>query len=519
MTTTSEYSLHKLRVQGDKIMVGCFWCLAILSFALATLHDTWMVAWLGALPCAAVPTLLLAVRPGSVLSRLSNAAISMIFAALLIHQTHGMIEMHFSIFALLSFLLYYRDWKPLAVAAGVTTLHHFLFSYLQETTGSIWIFDHPPGIQMVLIHAAFVVWETGVLLYMSEVSRRDAVQSEELAEIGSFLAATSQSLDLTFRKSGAYSGVARSFNAFMDILEQALAGVGRNTNTIMNASQGLTAVSKEMSSDADKTANAAGVVSGAVSKVSDNLRTIARAAQKMSASVQEISAQAAAAAKVASAAVRAAESTNAAVARLGKSGQEIGQVIKVITSIAQQTHLLALNATIEAARAGEAGKGFAVVAREVKELASGTAKATEEISEKITTIQKDTASSVDAIREISETIAQISKISNAIEQTVNEQSETAVAMARDVAEAAQGGEQATVNIAFLTEIAMRTTQGAADTEIAAETLGDMATALRQLVGQFKYKVAAISISEENTEFPRLIERASAHSVAHQLQSI
>jgi methyl-accepting chemotaxis protein len=113
MAAASEFSLHRLRVQGDKIMAGCFWCLAILSFAIAGLYDTWMVSWLGALPCAIVPTFLVSVRPGSVLTRLSNAVISMVFAALLIHQTHGMIEMHFSIFALLSFLLYYRDWKPL----------------------------------------------------------------------------------------------------------------------------------------------------------------------------------------------------------------------------------------------------------------------------------------------------------------------------------------------------------------------------------------------------------------------
>lgn len=110
----------------------------------------------------------------------------------------------------------------------------------------------------------------------------------------------------------------------------------------------------------------------------------------MAASIKEIAKNATEAAKVATAAVKVAESTTVTVTKLGHSSGKIGQVIKVITSIAHQTNLLALNATIEAARAGEAGKGFAMVANEVKELAKETAKATDEIGPKIAAIQTDT---------------------------------------------------------------------------------------------------------------------------------
>jgi methyl-accepting chemotaxis protein len=160
-------------------------------------------------------------------------------------------------------------------------------------------------------------------------------------------------------------------------------------------------------------------------------------------------------------------------------------VIKVITSIAQQTNLLALNATIEAARAGEAGKGFAVVANEVKELAKKTAKATEDISRKIETIQIDAKAAVDSIGTISEVINQINGISNTIATAVEEQNATTNEMARNVSEAAHGSGEITSNIAGVAEAAESTSRGATDTQKAAQQLVETSTELRRLVEQFK----------------------------------
>ena len=160
-------------------------------------------------------------------------------------------------------------------------------------------------------------------------------------------------------------------------------------------------------------------------------------------------------------------------------------MIKVITSIAQQTNLLALNATIEAARAGEAGKGFAVVANEVKELAKETAKATEDISAKIETIQGDTKAAVQAIGNISSIINQVNAISATIATAVEEQNATTNEMARNVSEAARGSSEITQNIAGVAQAAESTTRGAGDTQQAAAELSKMGTALRELVTKFK----------------------------------
>ncbi len=205
----------------------------------------------------------------------------------------------------------------------------------------------------------------------------------------------------------------------------------------------------------------------------------------MSSTIQDIAKNATESARVAGEAVKTAETTNATISKLGVSSAEISQVIKVISSIDQQTNLLALNATIEAARAGESGKGFAVVANEVKELAKQTAKATEDISQKIAAIQSDTKGAVDAIATIGAVINQISDISSAIATAVQEQSATTNEMSRSVSEAAKGSTEITHNIAGVSQAAQGTSSSAHESMKAALQLAQMSTQLRGLVEQFR----------------------------------
>ena len=268
--------------------------------------------------------------------------------------------------------------------------------------------------------------------------------------------------------------------------------VGAVVQSVSGAANQLSQSSSRMSQIAVDTRTQAAAVNDAAEEAAGNVQTVASATEELSASIREISSQVSQSNQIASTAVDEANRTTELVSGLANASEKIGDVVTLIQDIAAQTNLLALNATIEAARAGDAGKGFAVVANEVKNLASQTARATDEISGQIGGIQGATREAVTAIGGIRETIGQISEISAAISAAVEEQGAATEEIARNVGQAAHGTSQVTSTIGDVTDSTGMVGDASNGVAQAAKELTGQAASLREQVDGFLRQIRSDS---------------------------
>ncbi|MFT4076728.1 MAG: methyl-accepting chemotaxis protein [Asticcacaulis sp.] len=324
---------------------------------------------------------------------------------------------------------------------------------------------------------------------ISALARRDELKSvvdslnifkanaEEKARLMAIEAATSKTREERARQ---MSELAERFRHeaqdMLDALGNAASDLDANGRTLLTIAQ----ENERRSQDAVSS----------IRNSADNVQNVASATTELSASIGVIGDQAVRSVEIAAEAVSEADRTNASMAELSRAADQIGEVVDLINAIAQQTNLLALNATIESARAGEAGKGFAVVASEVKSLAQQTAKATDEIRERIKDIQAAAQNGVSAIKGIGETIKHMNEIASSIADSVHQQGDATNEIARNVNEASDGTSMASSSVSQLSASAADTEKASTEMLGAANQLTQRTEAMGENIRRFLSELTA-----------------------------
>lgn len=279
-------------------------------------------------------------------------------------------------------------------------------------------------------------------------------------------------------------GFEKIVNQFDEKMTAALHSVDTSAGELDTSAQAMQEVTNSAKSQAETVVQEA-------NRASENVNTVAAATEEMKNSIDEISRQVSQSADITQNAVKEVEQTSHDIRCLSEASEKIDLVVSIITDIAEQTNLLALNATIEAARAGEAGKGFAVVVAEVKELASQTAKATDEIGTHIGAIQGASTKAVDSIAAIGETINSVDEIAASITASVQEQSSATSEISRSLDEASQGTNAVNANITRIAEAINQTLEAAEKIQISSQSLGESGTSMRTEVTDFLEEVKRV----------------------------
>jgi len=283
-----------------------------------------------------------------------------------------------------------------------------------------------------------------------------------------------------------YADMAAALAETLGNVRQSVQAIAERAGNLVQASADLTRVSSDLGVSATSTAEQSAAVASAVHQVSSNSSELGIAAAELSSAIGEIARNAAESARLGESSSAVVDAADASLGALGSASQAIGQVLSLITTIAEQTHLLALNATMEAARAGTAGRGFAVVATEVKSLAQQTADSTAQVRSQVEAMQRSAGQVVDTFHEVRNSIHAMNSSQSVIAAAVEEQTAVTNSMGHVVDQTAGDAAEIADRVVRLATAADATRTSAADVQRAASAVSEVAGDLDAVTRRFRY---------------------------------
>ena len=486
-------------LEGHKIFRVVIVVQLVIAAAIGVFTGELLPAFIFGVPIAAVPLMLSFQSPYSALSRHAMAIGVQLLTALHIHQSFGLIEVHFEIFVLLAFLSYFRDWKVIATGTAVVAVHHISFFFLQAGGAPLFIFEEGHiSFSILLMHAAFALAEGGVLMYMAKQSHQEGAGAAELRLAIDNMQRSDGKLDLTVALNR-QSNIVKPFAELIDQVKSLIELASNLTDDVVNGCNKMESAANNMFEISRKTDQELAMVSASSEEIAQTMQlsteqTIlasdkASAAQTSSQSSRDSISNSSRTIESLRHTLNAAADTNSA---LNEQCSHISDAMRSITAVAEQTNLLALNAAIESARAGEHGRGFAVVADEVRTLAIRSKESADQITSITEQLVAQTASSVDqmqtCIQLVDEAVVSSDSATSAmteIMQQIREASESMTEIATSAVEqetASASIAQSTARLSEFTSEELATAESLAE-EV--EVLSQVSKRMRSAIERFK----------------------------------
>ena len=486
-------------LEGHKIFRVVIVVQLLIAVAIGVFTGELLPAFIFGVPIAALPLVLSFQNPYSVISRHAMAIGVQLLTALHIHQSFGLIEVHFEIFVLLAFLSYFRDWKVVATGTAVVAVHHIAFFFLQSGGAPLMIFEEGHvTFPILLMHAAFALTEGGVLMYMAKQAHQEGAGAAELRLAIETMQQADGKLDLSVELNRD-NKIVRPFAELIDQVKSLIELASNLTDEVVKGASNMELAANNMFEISRNTDQELAMVSASSEEIAQTMQLSteqttlasdkASAAQSASQSTRDSISQSSKTIDSLRNTLNAAAQTNSA---LNEQCSHISDAMRSITAVAEQTNLLALNAAIESARAGEHGRGFAVVADEVRTLAIRSKESADQITSITEQLVAQTASSVDqmqtCIQLVDEAVVSSDSATSAmseIMQQIREASESMTEIATSAVEqetASASIAQSTARLSELTSEELATAESLAG-EV--EVLSQISQRMRSAIERFK----------------------------------